>query len=86
MAEWATAKGEADGDPASWCALAVLLDLLKAYEQIRHHWLVEAAIDSGYPLWQLKLSLELYRAPRILSLGGASSDPILSEQSVLPGD
>eukprot|EP00959_Pyramimonas_sp_CCMP1952_P116685 2438908-Pyramimonas_sp.AAC.1 len=43
-------------------------------------------MDTGYPLWQLKLSLELYRAPRVLSLGRALSGTIHSDQSVIPGD
>ena len=50
MSEWATQKGVEAGDDRSWTAVAVLLDLLKAYEQIRHHWLVAAAIETGYPL------------------------------------
>ena len=67
-------------------AVAVLLDLLKAIEQVRHHWLLKAAQDTGFPLWQLKLQLDLYCAPRVLSMGCATSDVIMARQSVLPGD
>eukprot|EP00959_Pyramimonas_sp_CCMP1952_P124390 2600837-Pyramimonas_sp.AAC.1 len=53
---------------------------------MRHHWLVEAALETAYPLWQLKLSLKLYCSPRILTLGSAVSDAVHSQQSVPPGD
>eukprot|EP00959_Pyramimonas_sp_CCMP1952_P363786 7618035-Pyramimonas_sp.AAC.2 len=86
MSEWATQKGVAAGGERGWTAAAVLLDLLKAYEQIRHHWLVAAAIETGYPLWQFKLSLQLHCSPRILTLGSAASDVVDARQSVLPGD
>eukprot|EP00959_Pyramimonas_sp_CCMP1952_P276946 5789397-Pyramimonas_sp.AAC.1 len=59
MSEWATQKGAAAGDEREWTAVAVLLDLLQAYEQVRHHWMAAATIETGYPLWQLRLSLQL---------------------------
>ena len=50
-------SGVPTGDAESWVAVAALLDLLKAFEQVRHHWLLDAAIATGFPLWHLKLTL-----------------------------
>ena len=86
IGEWATQRGADSGDPEAWVAVAVLLDLLKAFEQVRHHWLLDAAIATGFPLWQLKLTLELYCAPRVLCMGSAASSVIEARQSILPGD
>eukprot|EP00959_Pyramimonas_sp_CCMP1952_P468406 9493209-Pyramimonas_sp.AAC.1 len=57
----------------------------KAFEQITHHRLLQAAMATQFPLRQLKLLITLYRAPRILDLDGRASQVIHSLQSVIPG-
>eukprot|EP00959_Pyramimonas_sp_CCMP1952_P305341 6390038-Pyramimonas_sp.AAC.1 len=59
---------------------------MKAFEQVEHHWLLEAAVATGFPLWQLKLNVELYRAGRFCCLGQVVSTPWVVEQTMLPGD
>eukprot|EP00959_Pyramimonas_sp_CCMP1952_P294824 6166328-Pyramimonas_sp.AAC.1 len=63
----------------------VLLDLVKAFEQVEHHWLLKAAVATGFPLWQLKLNVELYRAERFCCLGQVASSPMMVGQTILPG-
>lgn len=84
--EWATYKQTTDGGQRRWSSAQVLLDLLKAFEQVKHHWLLQAAVEYGFPLWQLKLQVLLFRAPRWLSLGQACSAPLTAMQAILPGD
>ena len=76
-AEWAATKGFSSG--------LILLDLQKAFEHVIHFELLAAAQRSGFPLRQLKLLLELYRSPRVLSLNDAISKPLHATQTVLPG-
>jgi len=54
----------------------VLLDLVKAYDHVPHHLLVQEAIALGYPLWILRLTLAAYRAARVIRLDGAISSLI----------
>ena len=49
----------------------VLLDLVKAFERIRHAYLLKAAIQHEYPLWLLRLSLATYRLFRVVRIGSA---------------
>eukprot|EP00959_Pyramimonas_sp_CCMP1952_P100906 2110807-Pyramimonas_sp.AAC.1 len=60
--DWAACKSREVGSSSGlWCSAQVLLDLLKAFEQVQHHVLLEAAVATGSPLWQLRLQVELYR-------------------------
>eukprot|EP00959_Pyramimonas_sp_CCMP1952_P324007 6780986-Pyramimonas_sp.AAC.1 len=56
--EWATAKGRQQRDPEAWVSVLAMLDLLKACEKVRHHHLVETAVRTGFPLWQLKSQID----------------------------
>ena len=61
VAAW---KQAARAEHAVKCNLVygiVLLDLVKAFERIRHAYLLRAAIQHAYPLWLLRLSLATYR-------------------------
>eukprot|EP00959_Pyramimonas_sp_CCMP1952_P366098 7667571-Pyramimonas_sp.AAC.1 len=58
---------------------------MKAFEQVGHHWLLEAAVDTGFPPSQLKLNAELYRAERFCCLGQVASSPMKVEQAAPPG-
>ena len=83
--EWATVQGERNQAPEAWASASVFLDLLKAFETIRHERLLDAAMFYGFPLWQLKLCIQLYRAPRYLTLQNVVSSPVSTLQAVLPG-
>eukprot|EP00959_Pyramimonas_sp_CCMP1952_P107137 2239968-Pyramimonas_sp.AAC.1 len=52
--EWTTVKGKG-AQAGLWTSAHVMMDLLKAFEQAQHHWLLEAALRTGFPLWQLRL-------------------------------
>ena len=43
--EWAAYKQATDGGGGRWASAQVLLDLLKAFEQVKHHWLLQAAVE-----------------------------------------
>ncbi|CAK0802136.1 unnamed protein product, partial [Prorocentrum cordatum] len=53
--------------------------------QVPHARLLAAAIATNFPLRQLKLLIQLYRAPRILDLDGRASEFIHTLQAVIPG-
>ena len=38
-----------------------LLDLVKAFERIQHKHLVRQAVELGYPMWMVRLSIATYR-------------------------
>eukprot|EP00974_Lingulodinium_polyedra_P133705 11226660-Lingulodinium_polyedra.AAC.1 len=63
----------------------LLLDLKKAFEQVSHLGLLAAAQATGFPLWQLKLLIDLYRMARVLDLGGVCSEEVYTWQAILPG-
>eukprot|EP00959_Pyramimonas_sp_CCMP1952_P006541 136725-Pyramimonas_sp.AAC.1 len=46
------------------CSGTILLDLKKASGHVQHHHLLQAAIDTHFPFWQLRLLIDVYRAPR----------------------
>ena len=50
-----------------------LLDLVKAFERVPHRLLVQEALELGFPLWILRLSLAAYRLPWTLRVGEAFS-------------
>ena len=62
-----------------------LLDLVKAFETIPHHRIVEAAIRHGYCLWTLRLSLAAYCLPRVLGIDGAFSRTVLAVLGITAG-
>eukprot|EP00959_Pyramimonas_sp_CCMP1952_P172913 3613458-Pyramimonas_sp.AAC.1 len=75
-----------DEDPsADWATAALLLDLWKAFEQIRHDNLLRLAQKLSFPLWLLKLQLDIYTKTRALALDGAVSDLVYVPQTVLAG-
>eukprot|EP00959_Pyramimonas_sp_CCMP1952_P091498 1915432-Pyramimonas_sp.AAC.1 len=47
--------------------------------------MIEAAIESGCPLWVLRLLIFAHRMPRALGAWGSASDVICAEQTIVPG-
>jgi len=62
-----------------------LLDLVKAFERIRHAYLLKAAIQHAYPLWLLRLSLATYRLFRIVRVGAACSQTVQATRGITAG-
>lgn len=53
-----------------------LLDLVKAFDRIPHRLLVREAIDLGYPLWFIRLSLETYKLKRVIRVKKVASHQV----------
>jgi len=62
-----------------------MLDIAKAFENILHRRLVEAARAFGFHLGLLRWLLGLYRMPRRLSLHGVLSEAVFATLSVVAG-
>ena len=65
--------------------VAVLLDLVKAFEMIPHAALYEAAKEYGYNLVILRLSIASYRLLRVISRAGVYSRTILASVGITAG-
>jgi hypothetical protein len=62
-----------------------LLDLVKAFETIPHDLLVKAAIDKGYNLVVLRLSLAAYRLSRVIGIDGIYSRKVFATRGITAG-
>ena len=49
----------------------IAADLAKAFEKVLHAVLARAAARHGYPVWVLRLSLDVYRMKRTVLVEGA---------------
>ena len=63
----------------------VLLDLVKAFERIRHAYLLRQAIKHGYPIWLLRLSLATYRLQRVVRICTSVSREVLACRGITAG-
>ena len=77
LAEYASAKGHTYS--------ALLHDLEKAYENVKHSLLIQEAKRFGFPLRVLQLALMLYRVPRRVVLGGVATALVATEQTIVAG-
>ena len=75
--EWGKTRGFESG--------AVLIDIVKFYEQIPHDILLQEAIAVGFPLPVLRVVLSAYSGFRTLVLEGVSSAPARASRSILAG-
>jgi len=62
-----------------------LLDLVKAFERVPHNWLIRQAVQFGYPLKILKLSIGAYRLCRVLIADGVCSTMMLALRGIVAG-
>jgi len=62
-----------------------LLDLVKAFEKVKHAILVDAAVRHGYSLWLLRMSLASYRAPRAIGVNGVYTRTITACRGITAG-
>jgi hypothetical protein len=76
---------------AEWCVCAgrkastFLLDISKAFENIEHSALLEAAAIHGYNVLVVRWLLCLYQADRVLSFQEVLSKVVRASRSVVPG-
>ena len=64
---------------------AGLLDLVKAFETVPHHILVQIAIELGYPLVLLRLCFASYRLKRTIGVEGVYSDTVVATRGITAG-
>ena len=62
-----------------------LLDLVKAFETVKHHHLVQAAQRHGWNPWLLRMSLAAYRAARVIDVDGVVSRSITAVDGITAG-
>ena len=74
-AEVASWKQSARGELAVYVPSSTygmtFIDLVKAFDRIPFHVLVQQAIKLGYSLWVLRLTIAAYKAPRTIRIEGA---------------
>jgi hypothetical protein len=64
---------------------AGLIDLVKAFETVPHHILVQIAIQLGYPLALLRLCLASYRLQRSIGIEGVYSKAVTATRGITAG-
>ena len=64
---------------------AGLLDLVKAFETVPHHILVQIALEMGYPLVLLRLCLASYRIKRSIGIEGVYSKTVVATRGIIAG-
>ena len=62
-----------------------LLDLVKAFDNVPWHLLVQEARRLGFNLWILRLSIAAYKAPRMIRIDGIMSKPFFPQRSLAAG-
>ncbi len=67
------------------CSAATLIDLVKAFEHIPLETLWARGKEHGFPLWLLRLVLEMCSAARRLVFRGAISEPTATMTAVIAG-
>ena len=77
LAEASVARGEESGSGLS--------DLVKAYEMVKFEKVWKSGIKMKFPLGVLRLVLEAFEFTRVLKLGSALSEGILTLSAILAG-
>ena len=62
-----------------------LLDLVKCFDTVPHDWLVRQAIELGYNLWLLRLSIAVYRMLRTMRIGLCYSKTMIAGCGITAG-
>jgi hypothetical protein len=65
--------------------VAVLLDLVKAFERVPHSWLVAQAHKYEYPMKVLKLCIAAYLHPRTIVVDGVYTCLMLATRGIVAG-
>ena len=68
-----------------FCVAARLWDLRKCYEHVRHFRLAHAAARVSFPLQIARVAVAMYRAPRLVSLEGATAPAITPLMGIIAG-
>ena len=75
--QWTTADGHA--------VATILYDLLGAFGHVAYHKLIDAAVRTHFPVRQLKLLLQLYRAARYVELDGVAGEALRAQRGIILG-
>ena len=75
--EWATADGHA--------VATILYCLLKAFDHVAYHKLIDGAVRTNFPVGQLNLLLQLHRAARHVELDGVAGEVLRAQRGIIPG-
>ena len=62
-----------------------LVDLVKAFERVPYWLLVQKAVELGYPLWLLRLSIATYTMRRVLRVGTVYSKLLVALRGITAG-
>ena len=62
----------------------ILYDLLKAFDHVAYHKLIDAAVRMHFPVRQLKLLLQLHRAARHVELDGVTGEVPRAQRGIIP--
>jgi hypothetical protein len=62
-----------------------MLDMVKAFERVPHHWLVKQGARYSYPMRILRLSIAAYRLSRCIIIDGICSVLMLAGRSITAG-
>ena len=69
-AAWMQAAKAEVASMSKRCYGVSMVDMVKAFERVPHAALADAAARRGYPLWVMRLSLDVYRMARTLVIDG----------------
>ena len=63
----------------------VMLDMVKAFERVSHHWLVKQGARYRYPMAVLRLSIAAYHLARCITIDGVCSVLLLATRGITAG-
>ena len=72
-------------EAAGHASAALLADVVKCFEGVRHDILLAEARAAGFPLAVLRMALCSYRSARRVVWDGACSEPVVASRAILAG-
>eukprot|EP00973_Karenia_brevis_P027521 3796324-Karenia_brevis.AAC.1 len=85
VAAWKQAAFAEIAKSANMQYAAVLLDLVKAFDNVPFDWLVAQGVRHGYNLWLLRLSIAAYGLGRVLSIDGVCAEEVVATRGITAG-
>jgi len=80
VAAWKQAAVAEMAASASLQYCCVLLDLVKAFDNVPYDWLVRQGARCQYDMWLLSLSIAAYRLGRVLCINGVCSIAVVASR------
>ena len=84
-AAWEAALGAEHAHMTGLAFIQTLMDMVKAFGTVPHQQLIESASERGFPLWLLRLSLAIYRMPRVIMIERRCSRLIVASRGITAG-